>query len=452
MGDLTRASRAVLTALGLAGAALLVASCDEPTRPGPRDRAAAADPRPLVLAARVDTAITNATRDYLIDAVDEAGRRHAAALVVELDTPGGLLEATRDVVRAMLAADAPVVVYVTPQGARAGSAGVFLTLAANVAAMAPTTNIGAAHPVGLFGGDIDDTMSRKIENDTVAWAVSLAQTRGRNVEWAEKAVRESASLSSADAVREKVVDLMAEDLPDLLRQIQGRTTKVDGQDRVIATAGARVERLEMSGRQRLVSVLADPNLLYIMLLVGLFLLFIEFKNPGLIVPGVVGVLLVVLVLGVQVLPLNWIGVILILGAVALFVAEIYVTSFGLLAAAGLACLIVGSYVLFDVEGSSMRVDPQMIWGIGLTFAALLLVVGFLLVRAKRQGATTGVESLPGETAEVYKRITRFHPGQVRFRGAYWRATADDVLEPGTTVRVVCVDGTRVKVEKVESDG
>ncbi len=436
----------ILLALGLG---FLGSSCRDSTspstvRPGPTPTA-----ERVVLEVIVDTAITNATRDFLLGAMERAERMGAEALIIRLDTPGGLLEATREIVRGMLASEVPVVVYVGPPGARAGSAGVFLTLAAHVAAMAPTTHIGAAHPVGLFGGNLEGDMARKVENDTAAWAMTLAETRGRNREWAEKAVRESASMPAADAVEQKVVDFIAPDLPSLLSRLDGFQTKIDGRDRTISTADARVQGLEMSGRQRMVTFLANPNLLYILLLVGLFLLFMEYKNPGLIVPGVVGGLLLLVVLGVQALPLNWIGVILIVGAAVLFVTEIYVTSFGLLSVAGLACLIIGSYLIFDVEGSTLRVDTQIIWGVGLSFGAMLLTIGVLLIRAKRQGATSGAEGMVGSKAEVTERITAFEPGKVRFRGSYWRASAKEELLPGTEVRVVQVDSTKIVVESNE---
>jgi membrane-bound serine protease (ClpP class) len=440
--------RRLILAVGLGGWLLAAGACGggaSPQIPGTSEQ-------PLILHAKVQAAITTATRDFILDAIDRAEEAGAEVLIIELDTPGGLLEATREIVARMLDSEVPVVVFVSPPGSRAGSAGVFITMAAHVAAMAPTTNIGAAHPVSLFGGDLEGDMADKLENDTAAWSKAIAQTRGRNVGWAERAVRDSESLPAEDALAQDVVDLIAEDLPHLIAELDGWRTELNGQERVLVTANARVERLEMSGRQEVVNFLANPNLLYILLLLGLLLLFIEYKNPGLIVPGVVGALLLILVLGVQVLPLNWVGVILILGAAALFVAEIYVTSFGLLSVGGLTCLILGSYLLFDVEGSNLRVDPRMIWGLGISFAALLLAIGYLLVRAKRQGATTGVEGMRGETAEVYKRITMFEPGQIRFRGAFWKATADEVLEPGTKVVVLEVKATRVKVQRQEPQG
>ncbi|MEW6754037.1 MAG: NfeD family protein [Candidatus Latescibacterota bacterium] len=393
----------------------------------------------------VNTPITNATRDYLRDAIRRAEAEGAAALLIEMDTPGGLLEATRGLVQSMLEARVPIVVYVAPPGARAGSAGVFITLAAHVAAMAPTTHIGAAHPVSLFGGAGDEVMKRKVENDTAAWARTLAQARGRNADWAEKSVRESASLPADEALAAHVVDLIAPDVTALLRATDGRTVRVGPDSLVLRTAGAHLQEFARTGRQRVAGFLADPDLLFLALLLGLFLLFLEFKSPGLVVPGVVGALLLLLVLAVQVLPVNWVGVLLILGAVALFITEIYVSSFGLLAVGGLACLVVGSYLLFDVPGSSLRVAPQVAWSVALTFAALLLGVGYLLVRAKRQGPTSGVEAMAGEVGVLTQRVAAGQAGRLFLRGAYWTATSDHALEEGARVRVVRMEGTRAVV-------
>lgn len=427
---------------------LALAGTAAPQPPG----LAPSDAAPLVIRAYLNTPVTNTTRDYLRDAMAQATSSGAAVLLIEMDTPGGLLEATRQLVQSMLECRVPIVVYVTPPGARAGSAGVFITLAAQVAAMAPTTHIGAAHPVSLFGGGGDDEMRRKIENDTAAWARSLAQTRGRSADWAEKAVRESASLPADEALQAHVVDLIAPTVEALLDSIDGRTVQVGTDSVQLHTAGARIVDLQRTGRQRLMDVLADPDLAYLTLLLGLFLLFLEFKSPGLVVPGVVGVLLLLLVLAVQVLPVNWVGVLLILGSVALFITEIYVTSFGLLAAGGLVCLVVGSYLLFDVPGSSLRVAPQVIWSVALAFSALLLGVGYLLVRAQRQGPSSGVDAMVGEVGVLTQGVGPGRPGRVLLRGAYWNAAAAQELAEGTPVRVVRMESTRAFVEPAGAGG
>ncbi|MBI5507744.1 MAG: nodulation protein NfeD [Deltaproteobacteria bacterium] len=409
-------------------------------------------PVPRVVAVTLDREITNTTRDYFFAGLAHAEASHAAALLVLLDTPGGLMEATREMVREILEAEVPVIVYVSPPGARAGSAGVFLTLAAHVAAMAPTTHIGAAHPVGLLGGDVEGVMGKKVENDAAAFAKSLAETRARNMDWAEKAVRESIAVPAAEALQNKVIDLIATDAAALLQSIDGRQVQVGGAPFTLHTANAKVEPFAMSGRQTLVTFLANPDLIYFLLLFGLFLLFVEFKSPGLVVPGVVGVLLLALVLGVQLLPVNFVGVLLIIAAVALFITEIYVSSFGLLAGGGIVCLIVGSYLLFDVPGSSLRVQPVVIWSVALTFAALVLIVGVLLVRAKRQGATSGVEAMVGEEGVVFEDIRPERPGKIHARGAYWTASCSVPAAAGSRVRIKKMDGAKAEVELVPGSG
>lgn len=402
-----------------------------------------------VIHAVIDTAITHITADFVEAGVLRAEETNASALLIQLDTPGGLLEATRRIVKSILAAKVPVICFIAPSGARAGSAGVFITLASHVAAMAPTTHIGAAHPVGLFGSSVEGDMKKKVENDTVAWARSLAETHGRNAEWAEKAVMESASLPAKEALKTYVVDIIATDIPDLLTKINGREVKLESGSIILSTAGVQLISFSPTGPQQVGNFLADPNLSYILLLLGVLGIFIEFKSPGLIVPGVVGGICLALVLGVQVLPINWIGAVLILGAAALLIAEIYVTSFGILAALALTCLVVGSYLLFDVPGSTLQVDAAVIWSVTLSFLAISLLLGYGLIRAKRQGPTSGVDAMVGETAVVYETIGPTLAGRIFLRGAYWRATAQEELSKGTRVRVICMDGTRAIVESLK---
>lgn len=446
--------------MGPVGIMVAVLGLTPLSQPEASPKAAGADqgeqgPARIVLRAVLDTSISRATRDYLVDALAQATAQRAEALVVELDTPGGLLDATRELVQAFLEAEVPIIVYVSPAGSMAGSAGTFIVMAAHVAAMAPGTTIGAAHPVALFGGDIEGDMADKVENITAAWARAVAETRGRNADWAEKAVRESAAIAATEALANNVVDLVAKDLDSLLAKAHGRKVTLASDERLLNLKGARIQDFAMSGRQTLVTFLANANLVYMLLLLGLFLLFLEFKNPGLIVPGVVGVLLLAFVLGVQVLPINWLGVLLIVSAVALFVAEVYVTSFGLLSVGGLTCLVIGSYLLFDVPGSTFRVDPRVVWSVTITFAALVLGVGFLLLRVKQQGPVSGIDAMGGELALVHERIEPEVPGKVRLRGAYWTAVADGTVEgalhPGNQVRVVRMEGTRAVVEPMTDE-
>lgn len=409
---------------------------------------AAPAPARLVLTAAIDGVITQATRDYVRSALGQAHDRGAEALLLEMDTPGGLLEATRELVQSILDAPVPVLVYVTPPGARAGSAGVFVTLAAHVAAMAPTTHIGAAHPVSLFGGGNDEVMARKIENDTAAWARSLALARGRSADWAEKAVRESASLPAEEALAAGVIDLIAPDTDSLMAAIDGRVIPLASGSVTLHTRGARLEALARSPTQQVAQALANPDLLYGLLLLGLFLLFLEYKSPGLILPGATGAALLLLVLVAQLVPVNWFGVLLILAATGLLIAEIYVTSFGLLAAAGLACLVAGSYLLFDVPGSPLQVAEPLIWGVAGGFAAIVLGVGALLVRAQKQGPTSGPEAMAGEIGVLTAAVAPGQPGRVYLRGSYWPAVANQELATGSRVEVLRLESARCVVRPV----
>ena len=401
-----------------------------------------------VLRLELGGAVTSATATQLRSALTQARKRKAPLLLVELDTPGGLLDATRDMVRQILESPLPVVVYVAPDGAHAGSAGLFLTLSAHVAAMVPASNLGAAHPVNAFGGDVDGDMRGKIVNDTAAWARSLAQQRGRNVEWAAKAVTESAALTASEALEAGIIDLVANDREQLLSALDGRTVRVRGADVTLSTRGRAVADVERSPGEALYDVLADPNLVYLLLLLGLAGLFVEFQQPGLWVPGTLGLTALVVVFFVQTMPLNSLGIGLIVTAVVLLVLEVYVTSLGLLTLAGMACLVAGSYMLFETPGGSIRLSPLLIWGVAIGLSALLSGIFVLLARAKLQGPTAGVETLPGQLATVHSAIRPGRNGKIFFDGSYWNASADASVDSGTTVRVVRIDGLLVHVEPV----
>jgi membrane-bound serine protease (ClpP class) len=411
----------------------------------PKDVAPPVGRSASVLKIEVDGAISRVTAEFVAQAIREAEARRAQALILVLDTPGGLLDATRDIVRAILEAPLPVVTYVAPAGARAASAGLFLSLASHVAAMHPTSNLGAAHPVGAFGGDIEGTMAEKLENDTAAWARSLAQARGRNSTWAEQAVRQSLSLTAAEAESSRVVDLLAPDLGALLAAADGRVVAVRDQAWRVTTAGAAVETLEPSARQRLFSALADPGLIYLLLIAGALGLFIEWHSPGLIVPGLVGATCLVIVFGVQALPLNGFGLLLLGAAAALLIAELYITSFGVLAVLGLACLVLGSYLLFDVPGSDLRLSPVVIWSGALGVAGAGGFFGYKILRTTRQGASSGSEAYVGRVAEVVLAIAPGQPGRVFFDGTYWNAVSDSALASGAKCRVKSIEGLLLHV-------
>ena len=389
--------------------------------------------------------ITTVAAEFLQEAIEHARDKNAQALIIRLDTPGGLLSATREIVAGFLKSDLPIVVWVGESGARAGSAGVFITMAAHVAAMAPGTNIGAAHPVSAFGKDIEGDMAKKVTNDTVAWARSIAQMRGRNAEWAADAVAESASIPEQEALEKNVVDLIARNEDMLVRALHGRVVKLPERQVSLSTESVVVMPYEMSTRQKLVQFLANPNLAYILLLIGLFGLFLEFKAPGLMVPGVVGATCLALVLGVQVMPVNWLGALLIAAAAVCLVAEIFVPSFGILTAVGMTCLVLGSYLLFDVPESDFRVEPMLIWAGALGFASLALVIGNLLMRSMRAPASTGKEALVGEVGELVWPIAGDEPGRVDLRGTTWRAIAEENIIEGQAVRVVSVEGITLSV-------
>lgn len=399
----------------------------------------------LVVQVEVSGAITQQTEALLASALREADARRAQALVLVLDTPGGVLVATRGVVRQLLDAPLPVLTFVAPAGARAASAGFFIVLASHVAAMHPTSNIGAAHPVTAFGGDIEGSMGDKVLNDTAAWARSLAEARGRNAAWAERAVRESVSSTASEARDGQVVDLLADGVGQLLAAADGRVVAVHGEPWRVTTRGAELERIEPTARQRLYSALANPVLIYLLLIVGALGLFVELSSPGLIVPGVVGVLALSIVFGLQLLPMNGFALLLLGVAALLFVAEVYVTSFGLLSIAGLVCLAIGSYLLFDVPGSSLRLDLRVI---AATLLGVLLVIvgfGYKLIQIRKQGATSGPERFPGREARVVEAIEPGGQGRVFFDGSLWNATSPVALSRGELCQVTAIDGLLLHV-------
>jgi membrane-bound serine protease (ClpP class) len=402
----------------------------------------------VVIELDLSGAITEQTEELFAMALGEAEARRAQALLLVLDTPGGALDATRGIVRRILGAPLPVITFVAPAGARAASAGLFVVLASHVAAMRPASNIGASHPVGAFGGDIEGNMGAKVLNDTAAWARSLAEARGRNAPWAEQAVRESVSATASEAHASHTIDLLADDARQLLSAADGRVVSVRDLPWRVATRGADLVRVEPTARQRLYAALANPVLVYLLLIVGALGLFVELASPGLILPGAVGVLSLAVVFGFQILPMNGFALLLLGVAALLFVAEVYVTSFGLLSAAALVCLAIGSYLLFDVPGSSLRLDLRVI---GATLlAALLIIVGFgyKLIQIRRQGATSGPERFPGRVARVAESIVAGGRGRVFFDGSLWNATSHVALERGEACQVTAVEGLLLHVAPI----
>ncbi|MCG3116550.1 MAG: nodulation protein NfeD [Candidatus Manganitrophus sp. SA1] len=394
-----------------------------------------------------DGIINPVSSELFTTAITQAEQAGAEALIIQLDTPGGLDTSMRDIIKAMVASEIPIVVYVAPSGGRAGSAGVFITLAAHLAAMAPGTNIGAAHPVAM-GGEMDEEMKKKVTNDAAAYIRSLAERRGRNAEWAEKAVRESVSITEQEAVKLNIVDLVADDLSDLLKKIDGRTVATSRGKQTLSTENAEVVKNPISLRLRILKAISDPNVAYILMLVGITGLIAELYSPGAIFPGVVGAISLILAFySFQTLPINYAGLLLILLAVVLFIAEAFVPSFGLLGLGGITALLFGSLMLMDTDLPALRISPAVIFS---TMAVILL---FSLVfiraawRAQRGGTVTGKEGMVGEVGVA---IADLAPrGMVRVHGEIWQAEGDEPIAKGEEVAVTEVIGLKLRVRKIK---
>jgi membrane-bound serine protease (ClpP class) len=394
----------------------------------------------------VDGMINPAVASFIAEAIARAHDADAAALVIELDTPGGLLTSARSIVKDILAAPVPVVVYVAPSGAGAGSAGVFVTMAAHVAAMAPGTSIGAAHPVGGQGEDIKGTMGEKVENFTASFSEAIARQRGRNVEWAVKAVRRSVSVAAEEAAKLKVVDLVARDLDELLTKIDGRTVEVAGEKRTLHVKPADVQTLEMRLSERLLAVLADPNIAYLLMMAGILGLYIEFTHPGVLFPGIAGGICLLLALtAMQVLPVNYGALALIALGVVLLIAEAFLPTFGVVGVGGLVAFLLGSLFLFDAAGDEVQVARGLVLGAVGGLGAFALLVGVLVAQRRRVPARLGVDGMIGAVGTARDRLAP--DGTVLVHGEYWRAETDDAIEAGTPVEVTGVDGLTLRVRR-----
>lgn len=394
----------------------------------------------------IDGGINPAVNDYIRESIQRAHEGKARALIIQLDTPGGLLSSTRSIVKEMLSAPLPVIVYVAPSGAGAGSAGVFITMAANIAAMAPGTNIGAAHPVAGGGQEVKGVMGEKIENFTASFSETIAKRRGRNTDFAIQAVRRSISITDVEALEKRVVDIIATDVSDLLRQASGREVDVAGAKRTLDFNGVSVLRFEMGLKQEILNILAHPNVAYLLMMAGILGLYMEFSNPGALFPGIAGGIALLLALAsFQVLPINYAGLLLIGLGMCLLVAEAFLPSFGLLGISGVVSLGLGSLLLFDVEGSDLSVDPAIVLAAVGTLSAFVLVVSFLVVKSQRRKATLGFEGLVGELGEVRERLDL--KGKVFVHGEVWNAEGAERLEPGDRIEVVGHDGMILKVKR-----
>jgi len=379
---------------------------------------------------------------YVTRGLQEAEKKGARVVVLRLDTPGGLGSSMRTIIKAILNSPVPVVVWVGPKGAGAASAGVMITIAAHVAAMAPGTNIGAAHPVTAGGRDIGKTMSEKVVNDMASYARGIAKEKGRNGEWVEKAIRESVSITAEEAVKKHVVDLIARNVDELLKKIDGRTVTVNGKKVVLKTAGLEKVYYHQGFRDRVLRTISDPNIAYILMMIGLAGLYFELSHPGAIFPGVVGgISLILAFYSFQTLPVNYAGLLLIILSIILFIAEIKVTSYGMLSLGGLISLFLGSLMLFD----NMRVSLKLMMPTVVLVGGFFVVVAALAFRAYRSKPKSGVDGLIGEVGLVKEKLDP--EGLVFVHGEYWKATADEPVEEDEQVEVIEMEGLTLKVRK-----
>jgi membrane-bound serine protease (ClpP class) len=396
---------------------------------------------------RVESVISPSSADYIVSAIKQAEKEKVAALVIELDTPGGLDTSMRVIIKEMLAAERPIVVYVAPSGARAASAGAFITVAAHIAAMAPGTNIGAAAPVAM-GGQMDKTMEKKVTNDAAAYMRTIAEKRGRPIDLAEEWVRKATAKTETEALKAKLIDVVSPRLDDLLQAIDGRVVTTAAGKVKIETKNAVVQREEMNLRDRILKIITDPTIAYILLLLGLAGLYFEFSTPGAILPGVLGGICLILALyAFSQLPINYAGILLILLAIVMFIAEIKIVSHGVLTIGGIVSMVLGSMMLIDTPAPYMRISLWAILGTaGGTALFFVFVVG-AGVKALRTRTTTGQEGLIGEIGMVRTRLAP--RGQVFLRGELWNAEGDGEIEPGESVRVTGMDGLTLQVVPVK---
>ena len=435
-----------------------------------------------------DDTINPVTAGYIIDSIDKAYEAGAECLIIELDTPGGLLTSTRLIVKKIMSAEIPVVVYIYPSGSRAGSAGVFITYASHIAAMAPSTNIGAAHPVQMGGrgrersvwdarrdrmdsfsekesqgrkeqkhsekeetGESEeiDVMSGKILHDTVAFIKALANERNRNVEWAEKSVTESASITEEEALENNVIEIIAKDEKDLLSKLNGREVKIGDTIRTLNTKDVILRYIDMNFRQRFLNVLANPNIAYILLMLGFYGLLFEVTHPGVGFPGVAGAICIILAFfSMQVLPTNYAGLALILLGIILFIAEAKVPGFGLLTLGGLVCMVLGSLLLFESPYAIMRVSLTLIISLTLATAFVTLILVRAVIISHKRKVVSGKEGLIDTIGRAQTTITPDKEGKAFVHGEIWNAVSKENIKRGNKIKVVSVDGMTVEVKKV----
>ncbi len=396
---------------------------------------------------RIEESINPGTAAFLSRGIRQAVEDDASLVIVQLDTPGGLVSSMRTMIKTIMNTPTTVVVFVSPSGAQAASAGVFVVMAADIAAMAPGTNIGAAHPVVVGGKGMDETMNTKVVNDLVAFIKSIATKRGRNAEWAEEAVRKSISITAEEALKLKVIDLIARDVDDLLVKLEGWSVQTKEGEKKLALKGLPLETVQENLRDRILKTISNPNIAYLLMLIGMAGLYFELSHPGAIFPGVIGgISLILAFYAFQTLSVNYAGVLLILLGAVLFLLEIKVASYGLLSVGGVICLTLGSIMLFNTGTSGLRISWSVLIPAVLVISGFFITVAFLAVRAHMAQPRTGYQGLIGEIAVAKESLAP--DGKVFVHGELWNATSEDIVPVGTRVEVTGVENLWLKVRKI----
>jgi len=397
-----------------------------------------------------DAAIHPITSEYILNTIDKAEEANADLIVIVLNTPGGLDSSMREIIERILSSEIPVAAYVSPNGARAASAGFFISVACDLFIMAPGTNTGAAHPVGISmtGQQMDETMAEKVTNDAASFIKTIAEKRGRNTKMAEDAVRQSLSYTETEALKGDLIDLIAQDIPQIIDFFDGKTIKrFDGEEHLLELRGEQVIDIPMSARQKFLLTISNPNLAYILLMLGLLGLYFEFSNPGAILPGVLGgICLLLAIFSFQILPINYVGLILILLAIGLFILEIKIQSYGILSVGGIIAMVIGSIMLIDAPIPELRPSLKFIIPVAVGLSLIFLFLVIIAVRAHAKKVTTGKEGLIGEIGIAQSDLTP--KGKVFVHGELWNAEADEDIPKGTDVKVVEVlKNLKIKVTK-----